>query len=167
MEPLNTSPGIHLNIFFDVTVTCSAYLEAISLYAVHGGRLWLDLWQQTSAETYRLNNSIMLEVISGGLHTFLTPSGAQKIYVEQGMIVGVHYDSSQSGGGVVFYAQHLNGEENTSGYSISQLSRFTTTGIFNGDLIVGNELIATPYSYVKRIPAINLHFGPGNLISLI
>ena len=68
---------------------------------------------------------------------------------------------------MVFYAQHRNGEENTSGYSISQLSRFTNKWIFNGDLIIGEELIATPYSNLKRIPAINLHVGPGNCSSLI
>ena len=161
VKVLNEVPGLWMNVFVDLTTTCSGYLESVSVYAVNPGTFWIDLWEQLT-NTYILRQSIRVVVSSTGLHAFLPlPDGA--VYVESGLNIGYHY---VRGADVVFsVAQSNTANLEATGYVMSEMSRTFRSERYSDDLFIGDEVLLG-LSSEKRMPSFSLHITKAGMYSL-
>ena len=161
VKELNEVLGLWINVFVDLTTTCSGYLEAVSVYAVNQGTFWIDLWEQLT-NTYILRQSIRVVVGSAGLHTFLPlPDGA--VYVEPGLTIGYHF---VRGADVVLSAADSRRPNlEATGYVISEMSRLFRSERYSDDLFIGDE-VSPVLSSEKRMPSFSLHITKAGMYSL-
>ena len=144
-----------LNMYVDVTTSCTGYIEAVTLFAKSSGRVFVGLWEELSS-SYILRQTFRVEVPSSGLHSRLSlPDG--KIRVEPGQIMGIH--SLRGGSAVVYLADSDSSNLAATGYTESQMSRVVSTELYSDDLPIGKEVMKS-YKSVKRMPALILHIVP-------
>ena len=161
VKELNEAPGPYYNVFVDLIITCSGYLEAVSVYAVNPGTFWIDLWEQLT-NTYILRQSIRVVVSSTGLHTFLPlPDGA--VFVEPGLIIGYHF--VRGAAMVLSTAQSDRANLEATGYTIPEMSGVFGGSRFSDDLFIGDEVSPSLVSF-KRMPSFSLHITKAGMYSL-
>ena len=139
----------------DTKITCSGYLESVSLYAEYANTMWVDLWEITASSTYILRHSFRVDTTRTGLHEYLPVPGG-KVQVESGLMLGTHFIGDARG--VAAYADNTISGISELGYDMSQLSRIVNEPIFHAALPIGAQISRNIQTY-KRLPAIMLHIG--------
>ena len=155
VKELNQVAPTMLNMFVDVTTSCTGYIEAVTVFAQASGTVFIGLWEELSS-SYILRQTFRVEVPSSGLHSRLSlPDG--KIRVEPGQILGIH--GLRGGSAVVKLAQTGLSNLATTGYTESQMSRSVNLELYSDGLPIGKEVPKSYQSY-KRMPALTLHIVP-------
>ena len=142
----------------DTKITCSGYLESVSLYAEYANTMWVDLWENTASSTYVLRHSFRFDITRTGLHEYLPVPGG-KVQVESGLMLGTHFNGDASTRGVAAYADNTISGISELGYDMSQLSRIVNEAIFHAALPIGAQISHNIQTSRTRLPAILLHIG--------
>ena len=157
VKELNHVPGPDFKIFLNLIITCSGYLEAVSVYALNPGTFWVDLLEPLT-NTYILRQSIRVVISSAGLHAFLLlPDGA--VYVEPGLMLGYHFVR----GANIVLSSAYSGQPNleATGYTISEMSEYIGIPRFSDDLFIGDEVSSSFDESSKLMPSFSLHIAGG------